>query len=85
MPSEQWPQVERILESAIACDPAGRAAFLDAACKDDTELRREVESLLAYHEDESFARNSGFADGILDYRPPVGKRHGWKASAPVPA
>src|SRR5579863_8456006 len=64
MPSEQWPKVESILESAIACDPAGRAAFLDGACGSDAELRHEVESLLAFHEDDSFAMSSGFADAI---------------------
>jgi len=64
MLSEQWPQIEEILESAMGCDPARRTAFLDAACGNDAELRREVESLLAFHEGESFARDSGFSDAI---------------------
>ena len=70
MQSEQWPKVESILETAMACDPAGRAAFLDAACGSDTELRREVESLLAFHADDSFAMSSGFGDAfrILESR-----------------
>jgi serine/threonine-protein kinase len=64
MLSDQWPQIEKILESAMGCDPARRAAFLDAACGSDAELRGEVESLLAFHEDESLTRDSGFADAI---------------------
>src|SRR5215467_13776309 len=63
MPSEQWPQIDEILESAMGCDPARRGVFLDAACGNDGQLRREVESLLAF-QDESFARDSGFADAI---------------------
>jgi tetratricopeptide (TPR) repeat protein len=61
---ERWPEIEQILESAIACDPARRAAFLDSACGKDPELRREVESLLAFQEDESFAAELGFADAL---------------------
>lgn len=64
MLSEQWPQIERILESAVGCDPAARAALLDATCGNNAELRREVESLLAFHEEDSFTQDSGFADAI---------------------
>jgi serine/threonine protein kinase len=64
MLSEQWPRVEQILESAMGCDLARRAAFLDAACGNDAELRREVESLLAFHEGEDFTVDSGLADAI---------------------
>src|SRR5262249_53375807 len=34
-------------DQAIALPPAGRAAFLEAACANDPALRAEVESLLA--------------------------------------
>jgi serine/threonine-protein kinase len=64
MPSEQWQRVEQILESAMTCDPGMRAVFLDAACGNDAELRREVESLLAFHRDDDLTRDSGFADAI---------------------
>ena len=64
MLSEQWPQIDEILQGAIARPIAGRAAFLDTACGDDTELRREIESLLAFQQDEGLTRDSGFADAL---------------------
>jgi eukaryotic-like serine/threonine-protein kinase len=43
---ERWLDVKRIFEEALEVEPAERAAFLDRACKDDPELRREVEALI---------------------------------------
>lgn len=43
---ERWLDVKRIFEEALEVEPAERSAFLDRACKDDPELRREVEALL---------------------------------------
>ena len=43
----RWQQVAQIFESAVSRAPADRAAFVHAACRDDSALRREVESLLA--------------------------------------
>src|SRR5207245_2120608 len=40
-------RVEDILVSALSLEGSARAAYLDAACADDAELRREVESLLS--------------------------------------
>src|SRR5882672_7570895 len=37
--------------TALEREPAGRATFISEACAGDDELRREVESLLAAHED----------------------------------
>jgi serine/threonine protein kinase/tetratricopeptide (TPR) repeat protein len=49
MTPEQWQRIRPILESALDLDPASRASFLDGACSDSL-LRREVESLIASHE-----------------------------------
>lgn len=49
MNPEEWQRVRRILESALELDSAKRPAFLDEACADPS-LRREVESLIAVHE-----------------------------------
>jgi len=46
MTPERWARAAELYESALAVDPAGRAAFLAQACRDDSALRREVESLL---------------------------------------
>jgi eukaryotic-like serine/threonine-protein kinase len=48
MKAERWQQVERLYHDALKHDAAGRGAFLAEACGGDEELRREVESLLAY-------------------------------------
>ena len=44
---DNWSRVEALYHAALERDAGERAAFLDAACADDAELRREVESLLA--------------------------------------
>src|SRR5262245_39269486 len=47
MNPDRWRQVAEVYESAVEREPAVRAAFLAEACQDDSDLRREVESLLA--------------------------------------
>ena len=49
MTPEEWQCVRQILESALELDCAHRAAYLERACA-DLSLRREVESLIAVHE-----------------------------------
>src|SRR5215470_10472053 len=49
MTPERWKQVDQLLQEALELEPAERAAFLDRACGDDHELRREVESLIGFH------------------------------------
>ena len=39
-----------LVDAALACDPASRAAFLAEACADDAALRREVESLVDFEQ-----------------------------------
>ena len=46
--TDHWQQVEKICQAALELEESRRAAFLEEACKDDEELRREVESLLKY-------------------------------------
>ncbi len=50
MTPERWKQVDQLLQEAMERAPAERAAFLAGACKGDDELRREIESLLVFHE-----------------------------------
>lgn len=47
MNAPEWSRVKTILDAALDEPAARRAALLDTACAGDTELRREVESLLA--------------------------------------
>jgi len=55
MTPERWQKIEVLLQEAMECEPGGRDAFLASACGGDDELRREVESLLSFHDrSESF-------------------------------
>jgi eukaryotic-like serine/threonine-protein kinase len=47
MNPDRWRQVAEVYESALEREPASRGAFLADACREDSDLRREVESLLA--------------------------------------
>jgi len=49
-PTERWRRIEELLAAALDREPAARERFLDAACAGDSDLRREVVSLLAAHE-----------------------------------
>lgn len=50
MNDERWQQIERLYHATLEKDVKERKAFLDNASHGDEELRREVESLLAYEE-----------------------------------
>ena len=55
MDPERWQQVDQLFHSALKCEPAARATFLQQACIEDEALRHEVESLVKSHEQsESF-------------------------------
>src|SRR5262245_16227898 len=51
MTPERWRQVKAVLEKALETPSQGRSALLDQACSDDTELRKEVDSLLKSDEE----------------------------------
>jgi tetratricopeptide (TPR) repeat protein len=48
---ERWTQVVRLFHEALELEPGARPAFLDRVCAGDLECRREIESLLASHEE----------------------------------
>jgi serine/threonine protein kinase len=50
MTPERSDLVSKILETAISLDITRRQRYLDAACSEDSDLRREVDSLLDAHE-----------------------------------
>ena len=47
MDPDRWRQVADLYEAVLERAPATREAFLADACREDADLRREVESLLA--------------------------------------
>jgi serine/threonine protein kinase len=50
MTSERWQQIELLYHAALERAPGERTAFLNEACAGDDELRGEIESLLASHD-----------------------------------
>jgi eukaryotic-like serine/threonine-protein kinase len=58
MNPDRWRQIGQLYHSALEMELEERAAFLDGACGDDAELRREVESLL-----QARQQADGFIDG----------------------
>jgi serine/threonine-protein kinase len=51
MESERWKQVDNLFHAALERPPAARAEFLRQACAGDEALEREVQSLLASHQE----------------------------------
>ena len=50
MNAEQYEKVGQLFHAALELPPEGRSGFLRTACASDEELRQQVESLLAAHE-----------------------------------
>jgi eukaryotic-like serine/threonine-protein kinase len=50
MTPERWNQVKDLFNDALDHNSDERTAFLDDACGGDEELRREVETLIAFHQ-----------------------------------
>ena len=50
MTPERWQQIDQLYQAALDQEAADRSKFISSACGDDSELRREVESLLKAHE-----------------------------------
>jgi len=47
MSPQRWRNLEELFHAALERKPEERGAFLEQACHDDADLRREIESLLA--------------------------------------
>jgi len=52
--SLHWHRVKLVVEQALGCPRAARAAFVAQACGDDDGVRTEVESLLEMADDDDF-------------------------------
>jgi serine/threonine protein kinase/Tol biopolymer transport system component/tetratricopeptide (TPR) repeat protein len=77
---ERWEQVKSLFELALACAPGERASFLASRCGADGELRDEVESLLAAHDDD-FLEQPAVADGQLHELLPASVTPGTRVGA----
>src|SRR5438309_10749739 len=65
MDAERWQKIERVFHAAAQAEPSRRATILEDSCAGDESLRREVESLLAHHENAgTFIEKPVLATGI---------------------
>ena len=55
---QRWQEIDRIFAEALAREPSERESFLDEACAEDEELRKEVESLIAHDVPASFVERA---------------------------
>src|SRR5215208_153456 len=62
MTSDRWQVINLLFHSVLKREAGQRAAFLDQACEGDESLRKEVESLIAAHDEaSSFIETPAFA------------------------
>src|SRR6266446_10057917 len=71
MERERWRQVEQVFHAALKVEESRRGDLVRQLCAGDEDLRREVESLLAHHnENGSFIETPAFAGaGVSPPRP----------------
>src|SRR3989475_12254716 len=69
MSSERWERTKEILEQALCLAPEERQAYLESACGVDADLRMEVESLIAAHEEAGSQFLGAAAPEVLQLAP----------------
>jgi len=69
MSSERWERTKEILEQALCLAPEERQAYLESACGADPDLRMEVESLIAAHEEAGSQFLGAAAPEVLQLAP----------------
>jgi serine/threonine-protein kinase len=78
MTPERWRQIDELFDGAVRVEPAGRDAWLRAACGGDDDLQAEVSRLLAQDE---WADRDGFLTLPSPRDPAVGPTGTWPAPA----
>lgn len=62
MDPERWQKIDKIFQSVLEHAPDERSAFLDEACRGDSDLQKEVEAMMAaYEQARSFLDAPAFA------------------------
>ena len=59
--SDRWRRIKQVFADSLALPPADRGRFIADACEGDERLRREIEALLASHDEagDFFERSPG--------------------------
>ncbi len=72
--STEWDEVDRLFDEALDRSPEERERFLERACQDRPDLRRELESLLeAEAQSESFLEQEAVSFAAPAYEPEDGE------------
>jgi eukaryotic-like serine/threonine-protein kinase len=71
MSSERWERIKEILEQALPMSSERREAYLDSACGSDAQMRAEVESLIAHHEQAGSQFLGDAAPDVLQLTTPL--------------
>jgi eukaryotic-like serine/threonine-protein kinase len=82
MTPDRWREIGELFDAAVRIDPAGREAWLGAACGGDDDLRAEVGRLLA--QDERASR-VGFLTPPEATVPPPDPTANWPPRAETPS
>src|SRR5437899_1141070 len=62
MNPERWQKLDELFHAALEREPDARPAFVAKVCEADDELRRELKSMLAHHEQsQSFIESPAYA------------------------
>src|ERR1700722_2643177 len=81
MTPERMEQIGEVLEKALALEITMREKYLDVACVNDLELRREVESLLDSHERAGSSFLNSPVDRVVDSAARASSRPGRRIGA----
>ena len=77
MKKDLWQRAEDLFHNALEHPPEARGGFLDRACGEDAELRRQVETLLAQDEQAgSFLEKPALAGAKVEESLMIGKTLG---------
>jgi eukaryotic-like serine/threonine-protein kinase len=68
---ERWAQIEALFHRAAECEPEHRTGLLDEACRNDPELRQEVEALLSSDSSAGDYVRAAVHSGIAGFKFPL--------------
>ena len=69
MDTERWQRIKKTFQDALDQPEAARSGFLAATCRDDQDLRSDVETLLAAHVEADVFLESPAGEGTADSEP----------------
>ena len=71
MTPERWAQIEELFHRAAECEPEHRTSLLDEACRNDPDLRQQVEALLSSDQSASDHVQESVRDSLDSFAFPL--------------